>query len=503
MNFEWAVQLDGSNYKVEFIQSPLSGKRTLLVNGEVVVNTQSIKHVISARGWTHFFSINDHYCMFTMQSKDLRWHCNLFIDEEIIEPRISNPFPLRTFLIRLLFGELFLVILFTFLFYGIPTLIRGPGWIEYSAFEMAGLIVGWSTAIILVMVVVGALMTVTYRPTANDLIRGAVLLMAGWVFVTSILFWAETNNKDIGIVEAIRYGLPGWWILIPILSAFTLVGLSLNTPGIATLVVPSIWIISGMTIFTIAPGPLAKVPMLSKGTGWNSFPLVAMINFFMSLIFAQGATLPPPTSWFARLQYFGAYLNYLGLYQFAVKYRLEVAGPSLETSGAIHVKGTWNGRDIYLATDSDGFKVSISAHQILWPFEITPGIKFPEREDDLIKEDNNEAVEEQFELDLIVGNLEDTKGKEFPLLLWAPTTIQQKENLISSLEKKSIRAKSFFTRGTRIWSSGYHINFNRVRAFRINIGYAELIQLIQWMVSVLKYMEENAYYILDEEQETG
>jgi hypothetical protein len=481
IQYQWIFERDNEVYTIEVIQTPFFGKRTLTVNGETCFEMEGFKNVFNPQKTYLYFSVNESDCYILTYLQGMRVHFELFVDGGRIDPTFSKSLPISTVLstLFLLFG-FFLISTSTII---LALNVMPPPGVPDFIFEEPLKIILWFTFFMsggaFIILVLGS----TYsKSRGNKIINGLILILSAWIFITSMVFWAETTQGNLGVIAAVKEGLAAWVLFIPILSAICMIVVAFQPIGIQLILIPLSLLLAIVSVAAMDWSLNQSVPGLSKGVGWISPFFVAPSLLVLS--FFSGSELPPLGSLLSRIQYFGAYKHYIDMYTLAFKYRFQVAGPSKVTDGAMYTRGSRKRRFVSTATAKDGFTVSIETRELVWPFNLFVG--FNEAEFD--EEDKPVVVE-----------LKDREGKSAILYIWPPRDYVQDDERIKRLSDEIQRAKFALNGTVRIWSEYDSINYHHSRKILLPVHYQEIDRLFDFLISLANFMEIEGYTIEEDE----
>jgi len=475
----WTFELEDGQHTAELDHGYFSGKRIILLDGEIVEHTRRLRHLLFDSGSNHVFQINDHSCQISILVRGIEPYYYLAVDDLPIEPTdISSPVDLVSFLrwivtLPLVVGILALAILES---------LRGPGNGLLDAVPPALRCLVTPVIIILVMfgstgLILVILLDICRSFRMKQIGRWILFFLSVALCVLTALFWAKNEQEYIGLVHMFRLGYPLWPVAVPGLCLFSMIALAWNPRGVyvALVLVSAVLLLLSASSLEVQPALVDAVTLQDGPGAYLSLPLclgILLLAIGMSYHAHQEGT--PLDAWHARVIYLGTYRHYLELGQLARQNEWQILGPSKETGFAVMVHGVKNGKAVHITSNSQHLAFSVASEEPLYPIHLV-----------VVGQDSRPVPAST----ATMGEYLDARGRRRTFYLYPPEDEIIDSSTLATIEKALKRGQPFLRSLTEVWSEDRELWFYRPKGARAREGTKEIEAMLDWMVQVCQATE--------------
>jgi hypothetical protein len=474
----WLFKLRDGEHSVELDHGYFSGKRIIRLDGRIIEQAFSRRHLVFDTGSVHSFKINDHECELYIQTDGATFNYQLLVDDIIVEPAIrSSKHDQSSAFFRLLIipGAICVIVAVGFgmlnppgtpLFATVP-----PPWRNIVSCILPAM-VALSTAGF-----VGMVITDIYYSTRMEYLgRWVLLLLSIILFILNALFWARASQGSVGILAAVSLGVPIWVTMMLVLCIVSIMTLIWHSRGVYLVLVPVGFVMFLSSLFVLEKDVVKFASTkLSYDIGANFSPLIGVIYLLLASGMASREVGNVPLNvWYAKFVYLDSYKHFSSLHRLAQQNHLEVLGPGGKVGQVVMVGGIWNGRQILISSNERGLLLKVSSTGLLCPFSLSV---------------NNGSGAGGADDTVIVGELMGAAGKPLRFYLRPTDGDAIGQDSINALQESLALGRWFLRNRTSIWSEGESLCFYRAKIFVMRETDKDIACLLDWMIQICQVME--------------
>lgn len=313
-----------------------------------------------------------------------------------------------------------------------------------------------------------------------------LVIFAVWLVGAGLFAWVTDGARTLGIVQALRAGVPAWHLIIPAYGVLSLALLLARRPG-------TYWSLAiGHFVFGFGVG----LPLISSwqilqdryglsATIWSALIFILGLLFALVAMFMALGEALPLTSPVARLVYAGRVGHLRGLFALAAQRGWQAAGPQAPDH-SVFVSGQHDGRDVSIqsgekisATSYNEmghfYWVSVAARSVLPAMGVAIGRPLP-RPSDRRRELRGKCH---------------TAGKlMMDFYLWPQEGQDLSPAAADNVAQALDRGRRFLRKGSVIYTDYDTVYYGQTSMFRLTDTTDRMAELVGWLADLASVLEQ-------------
>jgi hypothetical protein len=483
----WEFEVEGIPHRLELEHGFISGKRKISLDGLVIEQTSKLSHLLMDIGSVHRFEIGESTGVLVISTNGLSFSYDFVLDREPIEP-LEDVKPSKLQEVGVLLTFMVGMLVFAFVFCYLTPVLLFVDESERSLRDISITFVSLMSGVVVTFIILGSLATMLRSRRFRLSMRWILLAVSIWLYLATMVFWATDYQGSVGVIAAVRQGAPFWLLVVPILSAISMLVLALNPPGVS-----GILFFFGLAFTTI---PLmffeyenaSQISDFELALGGDSAFFIGFFYWMILAAYAIRSQHVPLNAWFARLYYLGSYKHYLSLYEFARECRTGIAGPIPETNNEVILQGTWRSKNFGIHSGKDGLTISVVSEVLYWPFILHNSfLKLPSS--------TTEGA--------VHGTCKNARGKEIPFYYWSWNKEFPMESTVRRLEGQINTAQPLLKGDVEIRAGGPAVTYQRNKLHRMPLMIDDIKQILDWLELFSNQIDELGMWDELPEEEEG